>query len=159
MGRARILSIFLVRHLSILSIIAEMKAEDCYTVSDELNANNIIAIAQTEDGYLWILAGHDVLRFDGRGFEKWPSKPGHQGNDELLFQKELPAELQRKVPEYGLSFGQIQAGIEDSGGFTWVGTKFGLKRLTKASNGKTQSEYFINKVDVLSFFVDREGNI
>lgn len=41
----------------------------------------------------------------------------------------------------------------------WVGTKFGLDRVYKASDGQVQTENYLNNEDVLSLFEDKEGNI
>jgi ligand-binding sensor domain-containing protein/AraC-like DNA-binding protein len=159
MGQFRIISIFFICSLSILITALEMTAADDYTISNISTVHNIISITQTGDGYLWILAGQDVMRFDGLEFEKFPHESGQQDGYELFFHKKRSGEMQKYSTDIGLSSDQIQALIEDRKGFIWVGTKFGLDRLHKASSGQVNTENYLKNVDVLSLFEDKEGNI
>jgi len=156
---ARIVSVFLILFLSILSITLETTAADDYKISNELNAYLVRSIIQTDDGYLWILSAQDILRFDGREFENVPLETDHPAY-ELFYPKGRSEGLtQKHLDDYGLSSDQIQAVIEDRKGSLWVGTKFGLDRLLKASNGRIHTEHYLNNVDVLSIFEDKEGSI
>ena len=156
---ARFVSVFLILFLSILSIAPETSAADDYTISNELNAYLVRSIIQTDDGYLWILGAQGILRFDGREFENVPLENDHPAY-ELFFPKGRSGELtQKDLADYGLSSDQIQAVIEDRKGSLWVGTKFALDRLLKASNGRIYKENYLKNVDVLSLFEDKEGSI
>jgi ligand-binding sensor domain-containing protein/AraC-like DNA-binding protein len=159
MNQARNVSVFLIFILSILCLSSETMGANDYTISTELSASLVRSIIQTDDGYLWILAGEDVLRFDGREFEKVPFETYSPGN-EIFSSKDHSGELaQKKLIDYGLSSDQIQAVIEDRKGWLWVGTKFGLDRLRKASNGQIYTENYLKNMDVLSLLEDKEGNI
>lgn len=156
---ARTISGFLIFVLSILCIPIETTAAGDYKISHELNAYLVRSIIQTDDGYLWILAGQGVLRFDGREFENISLEIDHPPN-ELFSSKGHSGELtQKDSTAFGLTSGQIQAVIEDRKGSLWVGTKLGLDRLSKASNGQIRTENYLKNVDVLSLFEDREGSI
>ncbi len=159
MKPVRIVSVFLILILSIFAIALEAAASGEYTISDELHANNIISITQTEDGHLWILAGQGVIRFDGREFENISLETGHRANELYSSKGHLGGSTQKKLADFGLSTAQIQAVIEDKKGFLWVGTKIGLDRVYKASDGLIQTENYLNNEDVLSLFEDKEGNI
>jgi AraC-like DNA-binding protein len=156
---ARIVSVFLILFLSILTITLETKAEDDYKISNELNTYVVRSIIQTDDGYLWILSARDILRFDGREFEKVPLETDHPAYELFSPRERLGDLTQKDLADYGLSSDQIQAVVEDRKGSLWVGTKFGLDRLLKASNGQIHTENYLKNVDVLSIFEDREGNI
>ena len=42
----------------------------------ESGIDSVSAIAQTEDGYIWINTGTGLLRFDGVAFTRWTPNPG-----------------------------------------------------------------------------------
>ncbi len=159
MNQVRIVSGFLILFLSVLSITLETTAADDYKISHELNTHLVRSIVQTEDGYLWILAGQGVLRFDGREFENVSLEADHPIYELFSTNGRSGKLTQKDLIDYGLSSDQIQAVIEDRKGFLWVGTEFGLDRLSKASNGQIHTENYLENVDVLSLFEDREGSI
>jgi len=111
-------AIFLSLFLSILGFSLVTAAFGEYTISNELHANNILSITQTNDGHLWILAGQGVFRFDGREFETVFLEAGHPAN-ELFSTSGRSGKSTHKdlIDSYGLSSDQIQAVIEDRKGF------------------------------------------
>lgn len=91
-AQIRIVSIFLIFSLSIFSTVLEMTAAEApysdfsftvhdYNTSNVLKADNIKSVIQTEDGYLWISTGQNVLRFDGLEFEIFPLEPPQDDNE------------------------------------------------------------------------------
>jgi ligand-binding sensor domain-containing protein/AraC-like DNA-binding protein len=156
---ARIVSVFLILFLSIFSIALETVTAGNHRISHELNTHLVRSIVQTEDGYIWILAGQGVLRFDGREFENMSIEADHYAYKLLSSKRRLRELTQKNLTDYGLSSDQIQAVIEDRKGILWVGTKIGLDRLYKAPNGCIQTENYLKNEDVLSLLEDKEGNI
>lgn len=159
MKPSRIVTAFSVLFLSIFSIALEPVTAGNFRISHELNTHLVRSIVQTEDGYLWILAAQGVLRFDGREFESVSLEAGHPPNELFSSKGHKGGLTQEKLADFGLFTAGIQAVIEDRKGSLWVGTKFGLDRLHKASNGQIKTENYLNNEDVLSLFEDKEGNI
>ena len=74
-----------------------------WTTDQGLPQNNILSLAQTRDGYLWIGTPGGLARFDGARF--------------LLFDRSNTPEMDSEI---------IQALAEDTDGTLWIGTANGL---------------------------------
>jgi ligand-binding sensor domain-containing protein len=63
--------------------------------------NDIVAIQQTRDGYLWLGTGDGLFRFDGVRFERYEPNRG-----DALFSGRISALLATEVASTAQSFGQ-----------------------------------------------------
>ncbi len=97
MYRLQLFSIFLILNIFILGCVPNAAAADnsssdfSFTIeewntSNSLQTDYIKSVIQTEDGYLWISTGQDVLRFDGLEFEIFPLEPYPNDNEFYLHQ-------------------------------------------------------------------------
>ena len=83
---------------------------DQWEISDGLPTRNILSIAQTPDGYLWLASTKGLVRFDGVTFSTIQlSVPGVQGN-----------ENKKNAPPDTL--------LVDKQGILWIGSSAGLTR-------------------------------
>lgn len=66
----------LVAFLILLSsaVKAQFYSETIYTTKDGLKSNEVKDLIQTKDGYLWMINGGELCRFDGKDFEFFPLK-------------------------------------------------------------------------------------
>lgn len=109
--------------------------QDVWGADAGLNNNSVTAIAQSQDGYLWLGTEEGLARFDGVKFTVFnrQNTPGMQSN-------------------------QISALLADTHGNLWIGTDGG--GLTRLKNGKfttyTTRDALSNNV-ILSLYEDRTG--
>lgn len=76
-----------------------------YTVDNGLSNNNIVALTQDHDGFIWVGTNHGLNRFDGYGFTTFRHDPRDSTS---------------------LSNSEISSLFTDSAGRLWVGTNDGL---------------------------------
>ena len=111
--------------------------QDVWGTEEGLPQNDVPALAQSRDGYLWLGTELGLVRFDGLHF--------------TVFDKSNTPELRSN---------KVDALLVDRAGDLWIGTVGG--GLTRYSAGKFQT--FTNKNglssdSVLSLFEDRAGNL
>lgn len=116
-------------------------AHTAWKARDGAFRGNLVSIAQTTDGYLWLGTGFGLLRYDGARFVPWEPPPGsklpgpqigkvHGARDGSLWiggrglARLRQGEL-RAFPE--LDGVEIQAIVEDRDGVIWAG---GIRRPT-----------------------------
>jgi signal transduction histidine kinase/ligand-binding sensor domain-containing protein len=90
-----------------------------FTVEDGLLSNNLNAILQTRDGFLWVGTNEGLVRFDGRHFTR------------IQFLPQASAIL-------------VNALAEAPDGALWVGTRGGLARIP--SGGSSDPEHTISSL-------------
>jgi len=126
--------------------------QDLWTTDQGLPQNDILAITQTPDGYLWIATEQGLVRFDGQNFsifnnantaalkvsnisallvdhsgDLWIGT--HGGGLARLHHQEFTA----FTVKTGLSNDVVNALLEDQSGNLWIGTGQGLSRLRNGS--------------------------
>ncbi|MCP5109156.1 MAG: helix-turn-helix domain-containing protein [bacterium] len=79
---------------------------DQWAISDGIPSNNILSIAQTPDGYLWVATSKGLVRFDGKTFS--PVR---------FVEKDEPDSLENAVPDIL---------FVDKEGILWIGSAAGL---------------------------------
>ena len=121
-----------------------------WTHKDGLPASNILRIAQTPDGYLWLETNSGLVRFDGVRFKIFTSLPGvaNTGGAGLCVAADgsiwfglvnggvgnlKDGKLTFYPPGNGLVRNQVRTLIQDRSGAIWAGTLNGASRF---QNGK-----------------------
>ena len=101
---------------------------------DGLPQNSVYAIAQTDDGYLWVGTQEGLGRFDGVRFTVFDTSntPGLPGN-------------------------LVAALLTDRHGALWVGTEQGLARLVAGTFERFTTDDGLDSNAVLAIYEDREG--
>ena len=129
--------------------------QDLWTTDQGLPQNDILAVTQTQDGYLWIATEQGLVRFDGLNFKVFNSSNtpalgsssisallvDHTGDLWIGTHGGGLARLHHQVfagftSKSGLSHDVINALLEDPEGDLWIATGQGLDRL---HNGKFTS--------------------
>ncbi|MGE5342563.1 MAG: two-component regulator propeller domain-containing protein [Candidatus Omnitrophota bacterium] len=108
-----------------------------WNMESGLPDNNVLAVRQTRDGYLWIGTQDGLVRFDGFNFQ--------------LYTKENVAQLKDN---------QIRALYEDENGCLWIGTSSG--GLTRYNDGAFENypvETFKSLFKIKAIAGDRWGNV
>jgi ligand-binding sensor domain-containing protein/signal transduction histidine kinase len=135
---------------------------------------SVNAIQQTRDGYLWVVSGGQVTRFDGLRFV--PSEPaaGTNFSRQVLFADDrgalwfsVPNGLQRRqnghstllTTNNGLPSARITALNEDATGRIWIGTESGLVIWNDGQLERPASLKSIRDCAITSMFKDRSGVI
>ena len=103
---------------------------------DGLPQNSVNAIAQTDDGYLWVGTQEGLGRFDGVRFTVFDTSntPGLPGN-------------------------LVTALRTDRHGALWIGTEQGLARLVAGTFERFTTDDGLDSNSVLAIYEDREGAI
>ncbi|MDO1448920.1 two-component regulator propeller domain-containing protein [Rhodocytophaga aerolata] len=131
---------------NINSVFAQPKdiAFDHITIDKGLSSTSIYALAQTEDGFLWIGTQNGLNRYDGYSFKVFNYIPGTKTS---------------------LSNNWVKAICKDKHGHLWVGTSSGLNRFNRETEEFTtyfNHRYRKNSLadnNIWSMFVDREGTL
>ncbi len=134
--------------------------------SDGLPGNSVYAIAQSEDGYLWVGTEKGLVRFDGHRFTSiaMPQPTGRcvmvmslaAGRDGTLWVGtgrglfRLRGDKLVADPAGGpLAEAEVSALAEDAGGDLWIGTRSGLWRRGAATGRLTLAGIVGARVDML----------
>lgn len=112
------------------------------SAEQDLSSNQVYAIVQDKQGFIWIGTEYGLNRFDGRSFTIYMSNP----NDST-----------------SLSHNLIRSVFADRMGTLWVGTQHGLNRFDPES--RTFKRFFhdprdvtsLSNDEVRSFYEDRSG--
>jgi signal transduction histidine kinase/ligand-binding sensor domain-containing protein/DNA-binding response OmpR family regulator len=148
-----------------------------WTSRNGLPQNGVYAIAQTEDGYIWVGTEEGLARFDGIRFtvfdDSGPAKLGNKwvrrlcaGPDNTLWVGTRAGLVRYRAGVFhtittadGLASDDITALYVSRDGSVWIGTPQGLNR---ASNGKIRrytSHDGLPDNDIRSITEDRNGSV
>jgi ligand-binding sensor domain-containing protein/signal transduction histidine kinase len=105
-----------------------------WRAGEGLPQDSVWAIAQTQDGYLWVGTGAGLARFDGVRFKAYGLSEG------------LPALY-------------ISALLADSSGALWVGTDNGLARLHRGRVQTFSPQDGVTGMSITSLAEDRDGSV
>ena len=138
----------------------------------------ITAIAQSQDGYLWVACTEGLVRFDGITFEHYqpPSGPAlpASGPSALLalpngdlwigFPSGTISRLRNNVVENyesgdGIPTSRVMSLAQDRDGTIWAATLAGLARFDGARWERVGEEWNFSEKSVLALFVDRKGTL
>ena len=152
-------------------------AHTAWKVRDGFVKGEIISIAQTPDGYLWLGTEFGLLRFDGVRAVPWQPPPDQHLPSDLIAglltsrdgtlwigtDKGLASWKNGKVTQYPELAGQLVAALfEDREGKVWVGG-FGIPtgRLCAIHNGSVlcRGEDGVLGHGVLGLYEDSKGNL
>jgi signal transduction histidine kinase/ligand-binding sensor domain-containing protein/CheY-like chemotaxis protein len=122
--------------------------QDLWTTDQGLPQNDILAITQTPDGYLWVATEKGLVRFDGSNFTIFDSDntPGLHVSSISALMVDHSGDLwigtngggiarlhHQKFTSFdkraGLSNDVVNSIVEDGAGDIWIGTGQGLNRL------------------------------
>ncbi len=139
---------------------------------------DIVALAQTADGFLWIGASSGLYRFDGVRFERFDSNSGralqsdnvsalHALSDGSLWIGYRFGGASRlaegRVAQFGISEGLPSATVwdfaQDSSGVMWAATRAGLFRLAAEGWRGVGREDGLQDSDALALLADRRGTL
>ena len=124
-----------------------------WAMEDGLPENEVTAISQGADGFLWCVTPQHVVRFDGVRFVAAPPPAGAITNGAAI----LPAGI--VLPESAAGE-QPFAVLTDTTGAVWVGLSHGLYRWRAGQwQSLTARDGVVYPVDVRCLAVDREGNV
>jgi signal transduction histidine kinase/ligand-binding sensor domain-containing protein len=139
--------------------------------------DQIFALAQTEDGYLWIGTGDGLYRFDGATFERYEPRSGGRLPNGLTFRLwsndrgELwigarsivrtlkDGNLRTYTTEDGVPEGMVFGFAEDPRGTMWVASLGGLARLEGNRWKKVGDDWNFPGHTAQTIFLDREGTL
>jgi signal transduction histidine kinase/ligand-binding sensor domain-containing protein len=150
-----------------------------WTVRDGV-PNDIVAIQQTRDGYLWLGTGEGLFRFDGVSFQRYKPSPenelfsgrisallatsdgglwiAHQGRGvRASFLKN--GEIQSYASPDSLHAGNILAFAQSPDGTMWAATDYGLERLEGAHWMDVGPHYDLASSYPETVFVDHRGTL
>lgn len=143
-----------------------------------LPVSGIKAIAQTNDGYLWLGTQQGIVRFDGRDFTPFPVP------EDAIFVSQNISQLVA-ARDGGLWFGlregtvghfdgerfapldapwvepnmQVFALTESRDGSLWVGWNFGFSRWVRGRAAQAPAEQFIGEVPFHALHEDSKGRV
>jgi ligand-binding sensor domain-containing protein len=153
---------------------------DSWTEQDGLPSNQVEAIAQTPDGYLWVGTQAGLVRFDGVRFVYVEVLPGstfrpqgitvlHTARDGTLWVGlggnggVTRIDHRGRITSYGvadgLARGRLQAIVETIDGAVWAGGLGGLFRLSGDRWGPVDVHEGFSGQTVISLYEDRRGNL
>jgi signal transduction histidine kinase/ligand-binding sensor domain-containing protein len=150
-----------------------------WTVRDGV-PNDIVAIQQTRDGYLWLGTGQGLFRFDGVSFQKFRPSPenelfsgrisallatsdgglwiAHQGRGvRASYLKN--GEIQSYASPDSRHAGNILAFAQSPDGTMWAATDYGLERLEGAHWMDVGPHYDLASSYPETVFVDHRGTL
>ena len=136
------------------------------------------AIAQTQDGYLWLGTEAGLYRFDGLHFVAWEPSSGEQilgsavwslctGRDGSLWigfssggiSQLRNGHLKNYSRADGVPEGGILSIVEDGNGSIWAGGQYGLTKLDRGSWHQVGAESGYPAPGAQVLFVDRRGTL
>jgi signal transduction histidine kinase/ligand-binding sensor domain-containing protein/CheY-like chemotaxis protein/HPt (histidine-containing phosphotransfer) domain-containing protein len=151
---------------------------DVWQIENGLPQNSVVAIAQTDDGYLWFATSEGLTRFDGVRFTVFnkTNTPGigHSRITALLkthdgslwigtFSGGLTRLKNRQFTLYtsrfGLSSDIVTSLAEDTEGALWIGTDRGLSRWKDGGFTVYTINNGLADDAILSLFADRDGTL
>lgn len=151
---------------------------DSWTSADGLPQNTVIAIAQTDDGYLWLGTEEGLARFDGERFTTFDTSNTPEIKNNVILalyvdredslwigtndglNRYRNGEFSSFTTTDGLSNNIVRAICEDKNGTLWIATDGGgLNSLKdeKFTSYTTRDGLSGNKV--MTVYEDREGNL
>lgn len=137
----------------------------------------ILAIAQTPDGYLWLGAESGLFRFDGVVFERYEPQAGPTFARRIRSLLALPngdlwigfysgsvsllrnGQAKNYTVRDGFPDGKVWCLIEDREHTIWAGTSSGLARLEGNQWKQVGREWNFSGKSVTALFVDRKGTL
>jgi len=142
-----------------------------------LTPDQIRALAQTEDGYLWIGTNNGLYRFDGVTFERYELRSGgpllskvtyslwssNKGELWIGASGLLSALKDRNLKTYttrdGMPEGRVVGFAEDREGTVWIASDDGLARLEGNRWKKVGEDWNFPGHLAQTLFLDREGTL
>jgi ligand-binding sensor domain-containing protein len=138
--------------------------------------DQIVALAQTKDGYLWMGTGDGLYRFDGLTFERYeprsggplPTKPHSlwsNGRGDLWIGARSIANtlrdgnLRTYRTQDGIPDGVVNGFAEDREGTMWVASDGGLARLEGNRWKKVGEDWNFPGHSAQTIFLDREETL
>ena len=138
----------------------------------------ILALAQTQDGYLWLGTSSGLYRFDGVSFEQFRPQSGPalppgpvrsllalpNGNLWIGFDDGKISLLRNgTATNYtildGVPSGRIRGFEQDRAGTLWVATSSGLGRLVGSRWKKVEKDWDFSAKSAQAIFLDRQGTL
>jgi len=150
--------------------------QDLWTTDNGLPQNDVLAIARTPDGYLWIATEKGLARFDGLNFTVFDS-----GNTPALKVSSITAltvdhggdlwigthgggiahlhhqQFSGYDSKAGLSSNVVNALREDSHGDLWIGTEQGLNRFHQGKFSVFKAKDGLPNDEISSLAIDSSG--
>ena len=138
---------------------------------------NVVAITQTQDGYLWLGTPEGLFRFDGVSFYRWQPKPGEKmpgtsvtvlcaGGDGSLwvgFDEGVSCLHAGVLTNYlstdGLPPGEVTSILQDRHGTVWVATTKGLGKFAGGRWSSLGPENGLPEGHVSVECEDRQGTL
>jgi ligand-binding sensor domain-containing protein len=103
---------------------------------DELPQNTVLAITQTQDGYIWLGTYEGLVRFDGISFTAFDRRSTKELSSNAVFVLQ-----------------------EDSRKRLWIGTNEGLNFLENGKFGRYSTADGLSDNDIKAIYEDRQGNL
>nr|WP_288498645.1 sensor histidine kinase [uncultured Pseudomonas sp.] len=146
-----------------------------WTMADDDGPNQVGALAQTRDGYLWLGADSGLLRFDGFDFTPYQPKDGQplgtvasllavddglwvglRAGGARLIQRRSTRSF---APGQGLPGGALYGLARDRDGTIWAAAHEGLARFDGERWASMGAEQGFNARSARAVFVDRDGTL
>ena len=153
-------------------------AHAVWTATNGLPQSTVQAVAQTDDGYIWLATEDGVVRFDGvqfRVFNKQNSRAIRQDNITLLYKtrdgslwlasvngtlaRYKDGSFQSFTGSAGLSSDNVQCLFEDSAENLWIATSGGVARFHSGVFQPVDGSAHLAAGTVLAVTGDRSGRI
>ena len=153
-------------------------ARRAWQTDSGLPQNTVHAVAQTQDGYVWVATEEGLARFDGFGFQIFDrlNTPALKSNDiRALLVADKPGDLwvctaagvarlsggewRTFTTADGLASDDVAAAYEDRGGAVWFATSAGLSRYVGDKFTNFTAKDGLEGGGVLALAEDSEGNL
>jgi signal transduction histidine kinase len=140
--------------------------------------SNILSLAQTRDGYLWIGSASGLIRFDGVRFERIDRIHGRPLLSSFVYSLWAPpsgglwvgysfggvsfisnGSLTNYGEPDGLPVGSVRSFAQDKSGTLWVATTRGLRRFDGSRWVDVSAELGLPKTYVSTLYFDRSGTL
>lgn len=151
---------------------------DAWQTDQGLPQNSVFAIAQTQDGYIWIATQEGLVRFDGirfTVFDKRNTPEITENNCQALFEDHegtlwvategggivslKSGHLKTYTTVDGLAHNIVETFYEDHAGNLWIGTLGGLSRFKDGRFVNFTAKNGLPRDTVLSICESRDGSI